>query len=144
MTANTQAQTVEPTGVERLGILTRAGVPIVVLDFAGATNPAESVRQIRAIQEWFGRQRPTGELRTLTDVTGARYNTEVLEALKGLAAHNKPFVGAAAAVVQTAMHRVAMNVAGMFSGRRFRAFTTRDEALDWLVGQETAPLKKAG
>jgi hypothetical protein len=139
----TEMPHLESTGVERLYILRYRGERIVLLDFVGAVTPAETVRQIRAVREWFSRQSPTGELRTLTDVTGAHYNAEVMEALKGLAAHNKPFVGAAAGVVQTALHRLAMNLAGIFSGRKFWAFTTREDALEWLVSQKLEPLRKA-
>ena len=75
----------------------------------------------------------------MSDVTGARYNGAVLDALKDLAAHNKPYVGAAAGVVKTALHRVAMNVAALFSGRKFQAFTEREQALDWVVSQPVGP-----
>ncbi len=142
--ASLDEQAGEPTGVERLFIITHAGVRIVLLDFRGATDPQQIVAQIQAIRTWFARQPPTRQLRTLTDVTGARYNSEVLEALKALAAHNKPYVGPAAAVVQTALHRLALNIAGMFSGRKFRAFSTREDAREWLARQEGEAGKQAG
>jgi hypothetical protein len=133
----------DPTGVDRLYIMRHRGERIVLLDFVGSTTPADTVRQIRAVKEWFSRQSPTGQLRTLTDVTGAHYNAEVMEALKDLASHNKPYVGAAAGVVQTALHRLAMNLTGIFSGRKFWAFTTRVDALEWLVSQKVEPLRRA-
>jgi hypothetical protein len=124
-----------PTGIERLSLVTHRGVELVLLDFVDAKDPTATVRQIHAIRDWFGRQTPQPRLRTVTDVTGARYNAEVLEALKELATHNKPFVGAAAGVVKTALHRVALNVASMVSGRNLKAFASRDEAMDWVAQQ---------
>lgn len=121
--------------MSKVSEIVHRGTPVVLLDFTNATDPVETVAQIREAKAYFARQTPDGSLRTLTDVTGARYNAEVLEALKDLAAHNKPYVAVAAGVVQTPLQRVAMNVASLFSKRKFTAFTSREEALDWLAEQ---------
>lgn len=125
--------------MDRLRVIEHRGKEVVLLDFTDATDPDQTVRDIAEAKAWFAQQAPTGLLRTVSDVTRARYNAAVLEALKDLAAHNKPYVGAAAGVVQTAMHRVAMNVAAMFSGRKFQAFANRQDALDWVVEQPVGP-----
>jgi len=125
--------------MERLRLIEHRGTQVVLLDFTDATDPAQTIREIAEAKAWFATQPPTASLRTVTDVTNARYNTPVLESLKDLAAHNKPYVGAAAAVVKTALHRVAMNVAALFSGRKFQAFTDREAALDWVVAQQVPP-----
>jgi hypothetical protein len=125
--------------MERLRIIEHKGRQVVLLDFTDAMNPAETVVEIGQAKEWFAQQAPNQMLRTVSDVTNARYNAAVLEALKDLAAHNKPYVGAAAGVVKTALHRVALNVTALFSGRKFQAFTDRDEALDWVVAQNVGP-----
>lgn len=125
--------------MDRLRLIEHRGKQVVLLDFTDASDPAQTVREIGEAKAWFAAQPPTRMLRTVSDVTNARYNAAVLEALKDLAAHNKPYVGAAAGVVKTAMHRVAMNVAAMFSGRKFQAFADRDAALDWVVAQPVPP-----
>jgi hypothetical protein len=125
--------------MERLRLIDHKGKQIVLLDFTNATDPAQTVIDIRRAKAWFAEQPPTQALRTVSDVTGARYNSAVLEALKDLAAHNKPYVGAAAGVVKTALHRVALNVTALFSQRKFAAFTNREEALDWVVAQSVGP-----
>ena len=48
---------------------------------------------------------------------------------------NRYGMGVAAAVVPTPVHRVALNVASLFSRRRFTAFTSRETALEWLSKQ---------
>jgi hypothetical protein len=116
-------------------LLQRNGRQIVLLDLTHVTDPDEGVRRIARAKAWFAQQTPDGSLRVCSDATGSRYDARILEALKDLAAHNVPYVGVAAVVVPTAVHRVAMNVASLFSKRRFTAFSTREPALDWLAAQ---------
>ncbi|HEU4884331.1 MAG TPA: hypothetical protein VFT45_18895 [Longimicrobium sp.] len=116
-------------------LIERNGRQIVLLDLTNVTNPADGVQRIARAKAWFAQQTPDGSLRVCSDATGSRYDQAILEALKDLASHNIPYVGVAAVVVPTAVHRVAMNVASLFSKRRFTAFSTRDPALDWLAAQ---------
>lgn len=113
----------------------RNGREIVLLDLTNVTDPDEGVRKIAAAKAWFAQQAPDRSLRVCSDATGSRYDARILEALKDLATHNVPFVGVAAVVVPTSVHRVAVNVASLFSKRRFTAFTTREPALQWLSEQ---------
>ncbi|MBW3570667.1 MAG: hypothetical protein KY467_06135 [Gemmatimonadetes bacterium] len=113
----------------------RNGREIVLLDLTNVTNPAEGVEKIARARAWFAEQTPDQSLRVCTDATGSRYDARILDALKDLAAHNTPYVGVAAVVVPTAVHRVALNVASLFSKRKFTAFSTREPALDWLAQQ---------
>ena len=116
-------------------LLTRNGRQIVLLDLTNVTNPEDGVQRIARARAWFAQQKPDRSLRVCSDATGSRYDARILEALKELAAHNVPYVGVAAVVVPTAVHRVALNVASLFSKRRFTAFSTREPALDWLAQQ---------
>ena len=116
-------------------LLEHKGQQIVYLDFTQCTEPSEGVERVARARSWFGRQAPDKSLRVCSDATGSRYDAKLLEALKELAQHNVPYVGVAAAVVPTAVHRVALNVASLFSKRRFTAFTDRQAALDWLAKQ---------
>jgi hypothetical protein len=113
----------------------RNGRQIVLLDLTNVTDPEVGVGKIAAAKAWFAQQAPDGSLRVCTDATGSRYDARILDALKDLATHNVPYVGVAAVVVPTAVHRVALNVASLFSKRRFTAFTTREPALKWLSEQ---------
>lgn len=116
-------------------LLERNGRQIVLLDLTNVTDPDDGVQRIARAKAWFAQQTPDGSLRVCSDATGSRYDARILEALKDLASHNVPYVGVAAVVVPTAVHRVAMNVASLFSKRRFTAFSTREPALDWLAAQ---------
>lgn len=113
----------------------RNGREIVLLDLTNVRDPEDGVQRIAAAKAWFARQTPDGSLRVCTDATGSRYDARILDGLKDLASHNVPYVGVAAVVVPTAVHRVALNVASLFSKRRFTAFSTREPALTWLAEQ---------
>jgi hypothetical protein len=116
-------------------ILERNGRQIVLLDLTNVVDPKEGVRRIAAAKAWFAQQKPDKSLRVCSDATGSRYDVAILEALKDLASHNEPYVGVAAGVVPTTVHRVALNVASLFSKRKFTAFTQREPALKWLAEQ---------
>jgi hypothetical protein len=113
----------------------RNGREIVLLDLTHVTDPEVGVQRIAAAKAWFARQTPDRSLRVCTDATGSRYDARILDGLKDLASHNVPYVGVAAVVVPTAVHRVALNVASLFSKRKFTAFSTREPALSWLAEQ---------
>ena len=113
----------------------RNGREIVLLDLTHVTDPDVGVQRIAAAKAWFAQQTPDRSLRVCSDATGSRYDAKILNALKDLATHNIPYVGVAAAVVPTATHRVALNVASLFSKRRFTAFSAREPALQWLSEQ---------
>lgn len=118
-----------------IDVIERNGRKIVVLDFTNVVDPEDGLRRIAQAKAWFARQTPDRSLRVCSDATGSRYDARILEALKDLASHNTPYVGVAAGVVPTAVHRIALNVASLFSKRRFTAFSTREPALDWLSQQ---------
>jgi hypothetical protein len=127
--------------MERVSLMQYRGTEIVLLDFSGIKDSSQGLLEIARAKDFFARQPPNQQLRTLTDVTGSHYDSRTLEALKDLAAHNRPYVGVAAAVVQTALHRLAMNLAAMFARRKFTAFATREAALEWLVQQDLPTLR---
>jgi hypothetical protein len=116
-------------------LIQRNGRQLVLLDLTNVSDPADGLRRIAAAKRWFAQQKPDRSLRVCSDATGSRYDAAILEALKDLAAHNTPYVGVAAGVVPTTVHRVALNVASLFSKRKFTAFSTREPALDWLAQQ---------
>ena len=116
-------------------LIERNGRQLVLLDLTNVSDPADGLQRIAAAKQWFARQTPDRSLRVCSDATGSRYDARILDALKDLAAHNVPYVGVAAVVVPTAVHRVALNVASLFSKRRFTAFSTREPALQWLSEQ---------
>lgn len=78
---------------------------------------------------------PAKSLRTLTDVTGMKFNTDVTEAMKEFASHNKPYVMAGAVVGIAGLKQIIYNAVLKFSGRNLVAFDSDGQAKDWLVNQ---------
>lgn len=111
------------------------GTRIVFLDFAGVKDPAvglalvaESGRFVQALP------RDKSGL-SCTDVSDTRYTREVLEAFKVMTKGNAPYIRAAAVVSDSPMHRAAISMISLFSGRKLQTFDSRTQALDWLVLQ---------
>jgi hypothetical protein len=122
--ANGQTRTIEHQGRR-----------IVLLDFTGLKEEAATLAEIEKARQFFARQKPDGSLLTMTDGSGSTYTRKVMDALKQLAAHNKPFVKAGAAVYDSRLHRVVVAAVAIFTRRDIAAFATREEAMAWLVQQ---------
>lgn len=120
--------------MERTRFIEHRGTRILLLDYTGLT-PKDALPVIAESRGLIGRLPADGSLLTCTDVTGATYDQRVIDALKELSAHNKPFVRAAAVVVESGLKRALMSLVGLFSKRKLHAFATRGEALDWLAAQ---------
>ena len=110
---------------------------ILFLDFSGC-----GVQDFPAIideAEKLIRSEPPASVLTLTDVTGAKYNLEVTQALKEFAKGNSPYVKAGAIVGLDALKQIICNSVMHFSGRNLVAFDDIEKAKDWLAGQWKSP-----
>lgn len=120
--------------MERTRFIEHQGKRILLLDYAGARNPEEALRDIRHSMSVVAAQ-PPGSLLVMTVVRDARYNAAVLQGMKDLAAHNAPYVKASAVVGMSGLHRIAYQAVILFSKRNIKVFDQESEALDWLVTQ---------
>jgi len=107
---------------------------ILLIDFSNLQKTDEILREVETAREIVARQ-PPASVRTLTCVNGARYTPPVMDALKKLTAHNKPYVTAAAVVGMEGLHRVLFRAVVLFSRRNIESFDRIDEARDWLAAQ---------
>ncbi len=118
----------------RTTFIEHKGVRIAFLDFANVEDTAEAVAAI----EEAGRivqAAPFRSVRTLTHVTGSRFNGEVLEAVKRLAVNNRPYVIAGAVVGLSGLQKVVYTTVMRFSKRNIPAFDDMEAAKDWLIAQ---------
>jgi hypothetical protein len=81
------------------------------------------------------RQRPENSVLTLTTVSEGKFNSELVEHLKGLTKGNAPYVRKAAVVGITGIYKIVMTAINIFSKRDFRLFDDRDEAIKYLLEQ---------
>jgi hypothetical protein len=119
----------------RVRIVTHRGTPIVFQDFSEVSTVEEGLRAIDEARVFVERQRQPAGVLLLTDVSGSTFDQRVVDALKELAQHHKPFVAASAIVGLSPIQRVVYATVVKITGRIIRPFTTRDEAMDWLVEQ---------
>jgi hypothetical protein len=70
---------------------------------------------------------------TLNDVAGTSFDHESVEALKSKVAANAPYVKRAAVIGISGLQRLIYEAVKLFTRRNIPLFSTREEALDWLV-----------
>jgi hypothetical protein len=120
---------------KELQVLEHKGKKILFLDFSNNNFIEEYIAIIDAAKLWFKNKEPRSAL-TLTDVTNAHFNAEILTLLKELTLHNKPYVKAGAVIgITRPLAKLAYNTVMAFSKRTLPIFDTQDEAKDWLIKQ---------
>ena len=121
-------------GQPRTRMITHRGKEIMLLDYSNVIETQHALDEIAKTRAIIAQQSPDS-LRTLTYVAGARYTAPVVEAMKELVAHNRPYVKAAAVVGMNTLHRIIYRAVTAFSSRTIHVFDDLDAAKDWLVDQ---------
>jgi hypothetical protein len=120
--------------VARTRFIQHRGKRILLLDYTGLT-PQTGLPAVAESRALIATLPQDGSLLTCTDVTGSTYDKTVIDALKELSTHNKPYVKAAAVVVESGLKRGLLSLVALFARRKLHAVATRAEALDWLAEQ---------
>ena len=132
--ADTKEEAV-PAAEARTRFVEHRGTRILFMDFSEMNGPGEALAELEKARRLIATQ-PHGSLLTLTDVTGTRYDDEIIKAFQALAAHNKPYVRAAASVTRTPLQLVALRASAVLSRRRLETFDDLEAAKEWLVAQD--------
>jgi hypothetical protein len=116
---------------ERLRFLKHKGQTIFLVDFSfcKAKEMLFLMEQIRTI---VARHAP-GSMLTLADFTGAEMEKRVVTRMKEVLTLDRPFVKRSAWVGAESVPHVFQDHIKNFSQREFPTFSTRAEAMDWLV-----------
>jgi hypothetical protein len=117
--------------MERVKFIKHNWRQILLLDFSGCSVD-EAIKTIAEASEII-RSQPESSVSILTDVTGARYNLEVVEKLKVFTSGNKPYVRASAVVGLDGLGKIVYNAVIMFSKRKISVFEDIEKAKDWLI-----------
>jgi hypothetical protein len=99
-------------------------------------SPAKS-KIARTVPDYVTAQ-PMNSVLVLTDFTGAVFNQDALRALKETAVFDKPFIKKSALLGTQSFPKDFYEEITSFSRRDLRIFTTREEALTWLVADSAA------
>jgi hypothetical protein len=118
---------------DRIRFIEHQGKQILLLDYSHATAPEmqlllEHVRMTVA-------QHARESLLTFADFTGATVDHAVATKMKEVLTLDRPFVKKTAWVGSESIPHAFMENFHSFSQREIATFKTREEALDWLVGE---------
>jgi hypothetical protein len=118
---------------ERLKFIKHKGHAIYVIDFRNC--PAkEMLRLLEQIRMDIARHAP-GSVLTLVDCAGAEVDKKVATRIKEVLVLDRPYVKRSAWVGTESLPHVFFENFKSFSQRELPAFKTREEAMEWLVGE---------
>ena len=118
--------------MNRICFIEYKGKKILVENFSGMKPGSEF---LELINEAAGiiRSQPNKSVLAVFDATNAKFNNEILEAMKSFTKDNMPYIKGVTVVGVTGLLKVALTAVSKFSGREFNPFSTREEAMEWLV-----------
>jgi len=116
---------------QRLRYIEHKGKRVLLADVS-ACNEEQLVECIKAVPQYVTKQ-PEHSVLLLGDFTGTHFSKETIEQLKIAAVFDRPHIARAAWVLSDNLHKVLMESIRSFSAREIPVFSTREEALDYLV-----------
>lgn len=116
---------------QRVRYIEHRGKRILLADVSNCT-PEQLSECIDAVPKHVTQQ-PEHSVLLLADFTGAQFTKESIQKLKIAAAFDQPHVAKAAWVLSDNLPKVLLESIRTFSAREIPTFSTRDEAMDYLV-----------
>jgi hypothetical protein len=96
------------------------------------TASSEVLDAIAAARGFMAQQR-RGEMLVLTDVSGTTFDQDVIDAIRELADHNRPWVKASALIGVTPLMRIVYRALLAVTRREIQIFETRAAAIAYLL-----------
>ena len=119
------------TLTQRLQFELHQGKRILMIDYSHCD--VEQMKDMIGITRTLIATQLPNSVLTLSDVTGAIFNIEVVEQLKEMAKHNAPYVRKGALVGVTGLQALIYQAVRTFSKRNIPIFSDKDEALKYLL-----------
>ena len=117
--------------MDRIRFVTHRGQRILLLDFTDS-SPEEVADLADRVPEVITRE-PQHSVLAVTDFTGAQFSRDAVEHMKVAAALDRPHVKRAAWIGADNLPKALYDAIRRFSARDFPIFSTREEALDYVV-----------
>jgi hypothetical protein len=119
----------------RVRFLDHQGRRILLTDLSelDPTHSPSVLEEARRLVSTLPKER---SLLSLLVVRKMRFDPQTIDTMKQIGRQNEPWVIATAVVGLTAIGRVLSRVVSTFSGRRYAAFETEDQAKEWLARQK--------
>jgi hypothetical protein len=119
---------------DRIRFIVHKSHNILVVDVSHCTS-AEAIRLAKLVPA-FVANHPKGSVLLLADFTGAEFTRELGQVMKEAAVFDRPYLKRSAWMgVDSIPHVIYENIKS-FSQRDLPSFKTREEALEWLVGED--------
>ncbi len=122
------------TLLERLRFITHRDQRILLLDFSNCS--AAEVSELADLAPRIVTQEAPGSVLAMADFGGAEFDREAIEHIKIATAFDRAHIKRAAWVHAENLPKVLYDSIRSFSAREFPVFTTREEALEYLVSGE--------
>jgi SpoIIAA-like len=119
---------------ERIRFITHRGQQVLLVDVSNCTS-AEMIALAQVLPSHLADE-PLGSVLLLADFSGSKFDKTAFESLKQAAVYNRPHLKRSAWVGVEAMPKVFYENLKSFSQRDLPVFSSRDEALNWLVAEE--------
>ena len=120
--------------MDRIRFVDHRGTQLLHIDFSGLD--ARAVEKLVGEAKAFIATQAPGSLRTVTDVSNARFDDPAVASFKEYVRHNGPYVRSAAVVGVTGLKKILLNAVKLFSKRDFALFDGCEPAKDWLASRE--------
>jgi hypothetical protein len=119
------------SAVGRVKFIEHRGKQILFVDYANcdAATLKELIIEGRRV---LSKMPPKSAL-TLNDVTGTSFDQESVRLVKEAAVANEPYVKRASVIGISGLQSLIYSAVQAFSHRKIPSFSTKEEALDWLV-----------
>ena len=118
---------------ERIRFITHQGKQILLVDLSQCK--AAEVKKISTLVPSYVTAQPKGSVLLLADFTGAQFDREAITILKRGAVFDRPHLKRSAWVGTESLPKVFYENIKSFSQRDLPTFKTREEAMEWLVGE---------
>lgn len=118
---------------DRIRFISHKGKAVLFVDLSDCT--AAEVEKICKLVPEFVTREPENSVLILGDFTGASFDRAAVETLKRAAVFDRPHIKRSAWIGTENLPRVFYENIKSFTRRDLPTFQTREEALEWLVGQ---------
>jgi hypothetical protein len=105
---------------------------IVLQDFSNIVEVETALTVVQQARVFMQSRPRDGSTLILTNVTNSTFNQEVVDALRSMAEHHKPWVRASAIYGLTPLMRIILRATIALTGREIRVFETPAEGMDYL------------
>jgi hypothetical protein len=118
----------------RISIIEYKQKQIVCIDFSDIKKPEEIYQMIEKAASFISKK-PTKSLYTLTNLSGMHFNNEIFNRFIAYVKGNNPYVIASAVLGMNGMMQIFYNSFTRVTGRDVRAFSTEQEAKEFLANK---------